>query len=117
MKPIEAFPLVERAIKEAEARAEISETTPTGNGTHGSAPRNAEVDANHHQGREDRSGPKDPVPGKLVCVPALECGSDVAGKDDVRGIGSDAKNDEALWERGQYKGQGQRIKGSGGQAG
>src|SRR5580704_19547677 len=105
MEPIQAFPLVECAVKQAQAHAEVSKPNPTWCWTRRrTAAGNAEVHANHHQRCEDGSVPKYPMPGKVVGVPALEGGGDIARKNDVSGVGRDTENDQAFRERRQDKG-------------
>src|SRR6266567_1290798 len=59
---------------------------------------------------------KSPPPGKMVGIPALKRCCDVARENNVRGIGRNAKNDQALRERRKNEGHGERIKSPGGQA-
>jgi len=61
--------------------------------------------------------PKNPAPGKMVGIPALKCGCDVAGKNDVRCIGGNAKNDQTFRKRGENESHGEGIESAGGQAG
>src|SRR6476660_6082928 len=107
MEPIEAFPLIECTVEQTQGHAEIRKAAPTGSDTWRWAARDAEVDAKHHQGRDDRRGPENPVPREVVCIPSLKCRSDVARKDDVGSVGGNAENDETFRERRQYEGQGQ----------
>src|SRR5271167_214993 len=108
MKPVQMFSLVERAIKKAHAQAEIGKPAPTGRRTcRCRAAGNAEVNAKHHHRGNDGGVPKNPTPGKVVGVPALESGGDVAGKNDVRGIGRYAENDQAFRESGKNKSHGE----------
>src|SRR5258708_5423642 len=108
MKPIQTFPLIECAEKQAQARAEVSKPNPTWSRTRRrAAAGNAEVHAKHHQRGEHGGVPKYPVPGKVVGVPALECGGDIARKNDVSGVGRDTENDQTFRERRQDKGHGE----------
>src|SRR5580704_316251 len=117
MEPVQTFSLIERSEKQAEAQAEIGKSAPTWSRPCRAAAGNAEIYAKHHHGRYQGSVPKNPAPGKMVGIPALKRCCDVAGENNVRGIGRDAKNDQALRERRKNEGHGEGIKSSGGQAG
>ena len=99
--------LIERAVKQAEAQTEIGKSAPAWSGHCGAAARNAEIHAEHHQRRDEGGVPKNPVPGKMVGIPTLERRGDVAREYDVRGVGGDAENNEAFWERRQDEGHGE----------
>lgn len=110
VKPIQPLPLVEGAIEESEAQAEIDKSMPTRPRVDGELAGNSEIDAKHHHRSEERGRPKDPVPGEVLNVPSLEQRGDVADEDDVRRIGCNPEDDQPLGKSGQHKGHGERIK-------
>jgi hypothetical protein len=62
--------------------------------------------AEHHQERDEGGVPKNPMPRKVIVVPALERRHDVAHEYDVRRVGRDAENNQAFWKRRQDEGHG-----------
>src|SRR5271166_989178 len=107
MKPIQTFSLVKGTIDQTETHAEISEAAPAWNGARRATPGNTVMHTSHHPGREDYGVPENPVPGKMVGIPTLKCSSNVAREYDVRGIGGNTENDQALRQRRQNKGHGE----------
>ncbi len=117
MEPVQTLALIESSVKQAEAQTEISKSAPAWSRQDRVAAGNAEIHAKHHQGRHQGGVPKNPAPGKMVGIPALKRCCDVARENNVRGIGRDAKNDQALRERRKNEGHGEGIKSPGRQAG
>src|SRR5260370_31903873 len=117
MEPVQALALIESSEKQAETQAEIGKSAPTGSVKVRVAAVNAEIHAKQHQRRHQGGVPKNPAPGKMVGIPALKRCGDVARENNVRGIGRDAKNDQALRERSKNEGHSEGIKSPGGQAG
>src|SRR5579859_3409166 len=98
MEPVQALALIESSEKQTEAQAEIGKSSPTWSGQDRVAAGNAEIHAKHHQGRHQGGVPKNPPPREMVGVPTLKRCCDVARENYVRGVGRNAKNDQALRE-------------------
>src|SRR6201999_2487307 len=73
--PTEPLALLEGGKNQREARAQIKKAGETRCGAALFARRlrrNAEVDACHHQRRNQRGVPEHPLPGEMVSIPAVE---------------------------------------------
>src|SRR6202790_5214131 len=83
IQPIQTFSLVEGAVLQAEPNAEVGESAPTRSRAAGRPLWNSKIDAEHHHGRDERSGPENPVPGELVDEPPPPHRHNVPHKPDI----------------------------------
>ena len=73
VQPVQPLALIENASQKSQTEAEVSKPSPAWPriGRRAST-RNTEIDADHHERRDDRGRPEDPVPGEMLGIPALQ---------------------------------------------